>query len=102
LHIERLPGKPDIVLSKYKTIVFVHGCFWHGHEGCKRATRPTSNAAFWNEKINGNMRRDTEVKNQLAKLGWKVLVVWQCRLKDKDKLASKLTRMIEGGNDGGT
>jgi DNA mismatch endonuclease (patch repair protein) len=98
LHVENLPGKPDIVMPKHKAVFFVHGCFWHGHEGCKRSTRPTSNVEFWNDKIEANIRRDEEVKKQLAKMGWKVLVVWQCHLKDEDTLASELVCLIEGGD----
>jgi DNA mismatch endonuclease (patch repair protein) len=102
LRIENLPGKPDIVLPKHKAAFFVHGCFWHGHEGCKRAARPSTNVAFWNDKIEATMRRDEAVKRQLVNMGWRVLVVWQCRIKRKDALSSELIRLIEGGKDGGT
>lgn len=101
LHIENLPGKPDIVLPKHKVLFFVHGCFWHGHEGCKRAARPSTNVDFWNDKIEGNVRRDEVVKRQLENMGWRVLVVWQCRIKRKGELSSELIRLIEGGKDGG-
>lgn len=77
----RLPGKPDIVLPKYKTVVFVNGCFWHGHEGCKYFVWPKNNEEFWRHKITGNITRDSQKHMQLKKLGWKVIVVWECQLK---------------------
>src|SRR6266545_2111703 len=67
-----LPGKPDIVLPRYKAAIFVHGCFWHGHTGCARGARPSSNAEFWNQKIDGNIRRDRKVQRALRLLGWRV------------------------------
>ncbi|MBA4397562.1 MAG: very short patch repair endonuclease [Syntrophus sp. (in: bacteria)] len=96
LHVENLPGKPDIVMPKHKAVLFVHGCFWHGHKGCRRATRPSTNVDFWNDKIEANVCRDAEATKQLEAMGWRVLVVWQCRLRDKDKLASELVRLIVG------
>lgn len=77
----RLPGKPDIVLPKYKTVIFVNGCFWHGHEGCRYFVWPKNNAEFWKNKISGNIYRDQKNYNFLAELGWKVLIVWECELK---------------------
>jgi DNA mismatch endonuclease (patch repair protein) len=77
LHRRDLPGKPDIVLPKYRKVVFVHGCFWHGHESCPRAARPTSNVEFWNTKIDSNIRRDQSAQEELAKLGWSCFIVWQ-------------------------
>lgn len=81
LHRKDLPGKPDIVLSKYKVVVFVHGCFWHGHKSCKLGRIPKSNVEFWNNKIEGNARRDLENKAKLMTLGWKVIVIWECEAK---------------------
>jgi DNA mismatch endonuclease (patch repair protein) len=81
LHNSKLPGKPDIVLSKYKTVIFVHGCFWHGHENCKYAVTPKSNTEYWNIKIAGNSSRHLLVTNALKALGWKVIVIWECDLK---------------------
>lgn len=81
-----LPGKPDIVLSKYHTVIFVHGCFWHSHPGCPRAARPASNTDFWNEKLDKNVRRDIEARDKLRSLGWRVLVIWQCQTKDLGSL----------------
>lgn len=77
----RLPGKPDIVLPKYKTVIFVNGCFWHGHEGCRYFVWPKNNAEFWKNKISGNIYRDQKNYNFLVELGWKVLIVWECELK---------------------
>ena len=77
----RLPGKPDIVLAKYKTVIFVNGCFWHGHEGCRYFVWPKNNAQFWRTKISGNAERDKKTYYQLNQLGWRVIVVWECELK---------------------
>lgn len=78
-----LPGKPDIVLPKYKTVIQVHGCFWHRHEGCKEATVPKTRTEWWLEKLNKNVRRDRQVEEELRELGWKVIIVWECELKKK-------------------
>lgn len=77
----RLPGKPDIVLPKYKTVVFVNGCFWHGHEGCRYFVWPKNNAEFWEEKITGNIQRDKYNHQLLASQGWRVIEIWECQLK---------------------
>jgi len=82
----KLPGKPDLVLPKYRAAVFVHGCFWHRHEDCRYATMPASNAAFWQEKFAANVRRDATVKQKLEELGWRVLIIWSCEL-DESRLA---------------
>ena len=81
---KRYTGHPDIVLPKYKTIVFVHGCFWHFHDNCKNAVMPSSNVAYWEKKLMGNKDRDKRVRKQLEEDGWNVIVVWECQLK-KDK-----------------
>lgn len=78
---KRLPGTPDIVLPKYRTVIFVHGCFWHGHKDCKNASTPKTNTAFWTAKIQRNQQRDQEVWRQLEAKGWYVLIVWECELK---------------------
>lgn len=78
---KRLPGKPDIVLPKYKTVIFVHGCFWHGHKGCKYFVIPKTRTKWWVDKIEGNKERDRRKKRLLKKLGWKVIEVWECALK---------------------
>lgn len=85
LHRKDLPGKPDIVLSKYKTVIFINGCFWHGHQDCKYSTIPETNREFWENKIKGNIQRDKETYSQLAELGWNVIEIWQCQLKPKTK-----------------
>ena len=88
-----LPGKPDIVLPKYKTIIFVHGCFWHQHEGCKKALPPKSNVSFWLEKFRKNKERDRKVIRTLQESGWKVIVVWQCeipKIKNNPEIIKKL------------
>lgn len=77
----RLPGSPDIVLPKYHTVIFVHGCFWHGHEGCKHYTIPKTNTDFWTAKVARNKERDQETWRQLEAKGWSVLIVWECELK---------------------
>ena len=81
LHDKKLPGKPDIVLPKYQTVVFIHGCFWHGHENCQRATVPKTRTEFWLNKIEGNKKRDKQNIELLEKSGWKVFVVFGCELK---------------------
>jgi DNA mismatch endonuclease (patch repair protein) len=79
IHVKHLSGKPDIVLPRYRTVVFVHGCFWHGHS-CPRGKRPVSNVEFWNAKIDGNVRRDREHGVALKAMGWSRVVIWECRL----------------------
>ncbi|WP_222166436.1 very short patch repair endonuclease [Edaphocola aurantiacus] len=81
LHDKTLPGKPDIVFPKYKTVLFIHGCFWHGHEGCKYYVVPKTKTEWWLTKINGNIRKDADSIARLQQLGWKVIVVWECELK---------------------
>lgn len=78
---KRLPGKPDIVLPKYKTVIFVNGCFWHKHEGCRYFVWPKSNTEFWKDKISKTVERDEKKKLELLNLGWKVKVIWECELK---------------------
>ena len=95
LHVNNLPGRPDIVLPKYDTVIFVHGCFWHGHPNCRRATRPQTNTSFWDKKINGNKARDRKNIRLLRKDGWSVLVIWQCQIKDESKLTKKLLQFAE-------
>lgn len=81
LHDKKLPGKPDIILPKYKTVIFVHGCFWHGHEGCKYSALPKTRTEWWLEKIEGNKKRDKANIENLKNLGWNVLIVYGCELK---------------------
>jgi len=81
LHVKNLPGKPDIVLPKYKTVIFIHGCFWHAHEKCRYAVMPKTNTGYWSKKISGNVSRDFLAKELLQKLGWKEIVLWECDLR---------------------
>lgn len=85
-----LPGKPDIVLHKYRTVIFVHGCFWHRHTGCKRASMPSTNSDYWNCKFERNIARDAQTKIALEDDGWRVLVVWECELKNLVELQARL------------
>ena len=85
LNYRRLPGHPDLVLRKYRTCIFVNGCFWHGHQGCKYFVMPKTNTEFWEKKISRNKQRDLEEQQQLAKMGWHVIVVWECELKPKKR-----------------
>ncbi len=89
----RLPGTPDIVLPKYKTCIFVNGCFWHGHENCRYFVVPKTNTDFWMNKINRNIERDKENFDALKQTGWKVIVVWECQLK-KDKRETTLAKLV--------
>lgn len=93
LHVKDLPGRPDIVFPKYRTVVFVHGCFWHRHQGCSKATIPDANHAFWQEKFSCNVERDALNIAQLQLLGWRALVVWECEANDGSALA-RLARLI--------
>ena len=81
LYDKRLPGTPDIVLKKYLTVIFVHGCFWHRHTGCRFSTTPASNAAFWEKKFAGNTERDRKKETQLVSQGWHVIIVWECQIR---------------------
>jgi DNA mismatch endonuclease (patch repair protein) len=84
LHSKDLPGSPDIVLPKYKTVIFVHGCFWHRHQNCKYASTPKTRQEFWNKKFNENINRDKINQENLSSKGWKIIIVWECEIKDKD------------------
>jgi DNA mismatch endonuclease (patch repair protein) len=90
LHRKGLPGRPDIVLPKWKTAIFVHGCFWHRHAGCVRTTTPDANRAFWLEKFAQNKQRDRRNKKALRKRGWRVVVIWECETCRPDRLKDRL------------
>ena len=90
LHRKDLPGKPDIVLPKYKTVIEVRGCFWHRHDNCKETTTPKSNTAFWQEKFRKNVERDQSNEKKLKELGWRMVVIWECEVKNIDELNHKL------------
>ena len=86
LHGKDLPGSPDIVLPKYRTVIFVHGCFWHRHENCKYATTPKTREEFWESKFKENVIRDKSNQKKLSAIGWKIIIVWECEIKDKNLL----------------
>ncbi len=96
-NVSTLPGKPDIVLPKYKTVIFVNGCFWHGHKGCKWFVPPKTNTEFWNAKFQYNIERDNKNYKKLEDIGWRVLIIWECELRHNDpvvalnKLIAKIT-----------
>jgi DNA mismatch endonuclease, patch repair protein len=94
VHRRDLPGNPDIVLPRHRKVIFVHGCFWHGHRGCPRSKRPTTNRPFWNRKLDGNLARDKRFRAELSRLGWKVLVIWQCETKVSDIVRKRLERFL--------
>jgi DNA mismatch endonuclease (patch repair protein) len=99
LHRKDLPGRPDIVLPRYRSVIFVHGCFWHGHSGCRAAARPTSNAEFWNRKLDSNIQRDQAVRQELTGQKWNVLVVWECELREIQALEERLRAFLQPDND---
>lgn len=88
IHVDYLPGKPDIVLPKYKTIVLINGCFWHGHESCTFARIPKSNVDYWNKKLSNNIRKDAQQIQALQKIGWSIVIIWECQLKKAKQLAT--------------
>lgn len=90
LHVRRLPGCPDIVLPRLKSVVFVHGCFWHRHRKCSFAYSPKTRKAFWKSKFEDNVRRDRRHLHDLAELGWRVLVIWECQIRDLNVIADRL------------
>jgi DNA mismatch endonuclease, patch repair protein len=94
LHYAKLPGRPDIALPKHKKAIFVHGCFWHGHEDCARSRTPETNREFWEEKIRKTMQRDAQNMGDLSALGWKALVIWQCEIRDTVGLGQKLLEFL--------
>ena len=94
LHVKDLPGKPDLVFPKYKTVVFIHGCFWHGHEGCKYFVIPKTNTQWWQDKIEGNKQRDYKSYRKLRESGWKVIVLFECELK-KEQIDQRLSSLVD-------
>ena len=102
LHYRKLPGHPDIVLPKYKAVIFVHGCFWHRHENCRHFRLPQSNVEYWENKIAGNVERDLRDANRIADMGWKVIVVWECELerKTRDEVLNRVATLIKGSCEG--
>jgi DNA mismatch endonuclease, patch repair protein len=94
LHRAGLPGCPDLVFPSRRKVVFVHGCFWHAHEGCKVANMPKSRSNYWNSKFERNRARDAENQMALEKVGWRVFTIWECETRDNEKLASRLLRFL--------
>ncbi len=94
LHRRNLPGTPDLILPKYQTVIFVHGCFWHRHKNCQYAYTPKSRINFWDAKFKENMTRDRCVQRQLRKEGWRIITVWECQIKNSDRLAKRLGRLL--------
>jgi DNA mismatch endonuclease, patch repair protein len=96
LHTSELPGKPDIVLPKLRTAIFVNGCFWHQHPGCRKSTVPQNNNDFWQRKLERNVRRDQENRVKLQSLGWKVITLWECQIRDSiEKSIDRVTKCLE-------
>ncbi len=95
IHKKDLPGNPDIVLPKYKTIILVHGCYWHRHKGCKFAYKPKTNISFWEKKFNDNVQRDQKNQQLLISLGWKVHIIWECEAKEDERLFFTLSNILE-------
>jgi DNA mismatch endonuclease (patch repair protein) len=93
LHRKDLPGKPDIVLPRYKTAIFVHGCFWHRHQGCKNATMPKTNAEFWKKKLSENVERGSKKQADIERLGWNVVTIWEC---ETEKSPIELAAILQG------
>ncbi len=94
LHRKDLPGKPDIVLPKHETVIFVNGCFWHRHKGCPQATTPKSNTAFWKKKFADTIKRDRKQQRLLKEAGWRVLVLWECQINDSDDSISRIDALM--------
>jgi DNA mismatch endonuclease (patch repair protein) len=92
-----LPGNPDIVLPRHRKVIFVHGCFWHGHKRCPRSKRPATNTAFWNRKLDGNVERDKRFRRELRRLDWKTLIVWECETRKPERLLGRLERFLHDG-----
>lgn len=95
-----LPGKPDIVLKKYKTVIFVNGCFWHHHENCRDSSLPKTNTDFWEKKINSNVERDRRNKEKLIESGWRVLVIWECEIRRFSECPQELGKLLRGVSSG--
>lgn len=93
LHCKKLPGSPDLVFRSLRTVIFIHGCFWHGHEKCKYYRLPKSNTEFWRDKVEQNRQRDSAVIQELESKGWRVFIIWECELKNKSTREATLRRM---------
>jgi DNA mismatch endonuclease (patch repair protein) len=100
LHRKDLPGKPDLVFPKHKTVIFVHGCFWHRHPHCTKASQPKTRADFWNEKFAANVARDSLAEKELETLGWRVLTVWECETRNPEGIGLYLRRAFDTADEG--
>ena len=100
LHRKDLPGRPDLVFPKHRLAVFVHGCFWHRHEGCRHASMPRSRVAFWTEKFAANVARDARQQAALNEVGWRVLVIWECETRDEEAVERRLATSVKTGWSG--
>lgn len=96
LHRRGLAGRPDLVLPKHRSVVFVHGCFWHRHPGCEKAVMPSSNRPFWKDKLEGNAERDERTRRRLEDEGWRVHVIWECETGDDGRLARLVDEIVSG------
>jgi DNA mismatch endonuclease (patch repair protein) len=99
-HAANLPGRPDFVLRASRLALFVHGCFWHAHDGCKNANPPSSNIEYWNQKIERNRKRDRRVRDALRKAGWRTAVIWECKLGDAESVARRLMKLTASNRAG--
>ncbi|MBE1423979.1 DNA mismatch endonuclease (patch repair protein) [Desulfomicrobium macestii] len=95
LHVKELPGTPDLVFPSRRAVIFMHGCFWHRHEGCKLARLPKSKLDFWKKKLDSNKNRDALQQQRLYELGWRVLVIWECELDDADRLVMTIRKFLD-------
>lgn len=94
----KLPGKPDIILRRFRKVIFVHGCFWHQHKGCNASERPISNSEYWNNKLDRNVLRDRKNISLLKKNGWDVIIIWECQIRKNSALVKKLSKFMEKPN----
>ena len=99
LHRKDLPGRPDLAFPRYRSVVFVHGCFWHRHEGCRSACEPKTRISFWSEKFNRNVARDRDNEEALRALGWRVLVIWECEIRNRAALEECLLDYLRWSDD---
>ena len=99
-HPANLPGSPDFVIKTSKLALFIHGCFWHGHQGCKNSTLPSSNIDYWSRKIDRNRKRDRRVRDALRKAGWRTAVIWECKLRDAGSVTRRLLKLTASNRSG--
>lgn len=96
LHVDKLPGNPDLLITKNRTAIFINGCFWHQHKGCKRKTMPKTNISYWSKKLKRNVEKQKKDIRKLKKIGWKVGIIWECEAKKDSALEKKLTGILNG------